>query len=112
MNQTRDKAPDVIRGFALLGILVVNIQYMGISSAGVSTQWVQGFGNGLAAFIESTFFAGKFYLMFSLMFGYSSSYIIKGETKNIRRWIKRCCFFIILGFLHGIFLWQGDILFW
>jgi uncharacterized membrane protein YeiB len=28
----RDLAPDVLRGFALLGILVVNIQFMGLNS--------------------------------------------------------------------------------
>lgn len=29
----RDLAPDVLRGFALLGILIVNIQFMALSSA-------------------------------------------------------------------------------
>jgi len=112
LNASRDKAPDVIRGFALLGILVVNIQYMALSAEGVTSEWVKGAANGTAAFIVSTLFAGKFYLMFSLMYGYSSSYILKGERSNLKRWIKRCIFLIVLGFLHAIFLWQGDILFW
>ena len=108
----RDIAPDVIRGFALLGILVVNIQYMAISSAGIDGLSVQGSANLATAFIVSTLFSGKFYLLFSLMYGYSSKYIIKDERSNIKKWIKRCVFFIALGFLHAIFLWQGDILFY
>jgi uncharacterized protein len=85
---------------------------MALSAEGVTSEWVGGAANGAAAFIVSTLFAGKFYLMFSLMYGYSSSYILKGEKRNLKRWIKRCIFFIVLGFLHAIFLWQGDILFW
>jgi uncharacterized protein len=112
MNSERDIAPDVIRGFALLGILVVNIQYMALNASGVSGQWTKGFANEATAFLVSTFFAGKFYLLFSLMYGYSSFYIIKGDKSNRARWIKRCFFFIVVGFLHAIFLWQGDILFW
>ena len=94
MDSKRDIAPDVVRGFALLGILVVNIQYMALSASGVSGEWTKGIANETTAFLVSTFFAGKFYLLFSLMYGYSSSYIIKGEETNRRRWIKRCLFFI------------------
>ena len=112
MNAERDIAPDVIRGFALLGILVVNIQYMALSASGTSGEWTKGLTNETTAFLVSTFFAGKFYLLFSLMYGYSSSYIVKDDKANRARWIKRCFFFIVLGFLHAIFLWQGDILFW
>jgi uncharacterized protein len=112
LTTERDIAPDVIRGFALLGILVVNIQYMALSASGVSGEWTKGLANSTTAFLVSTFFAGKFYLLFSLMYGYSSSYIVKDDRANRARWIKRCFFFIVVGFLHAIFLWQGDILFW
>lgn len=112
MDSERDIAPDVIRGFALLGILVVNIQYMALSASGISGEWTKGLANETSAFLVSTFFAGKFYLLFSLMYGYSSSYIVKDAKANRARWIKRCFFFLVVGFLHAIFLWQGDILFW
>ena len=82
----RDIAPDVLRGFALLGILVVNIQYMGLSSAeGARGEWAYGLANGSATFIIASIFAGKFYLLFSFLFGYSSNYIIKGEPANRAR---------------------------
>jgi uncharacterized protein len=108
----RDIAPDVLRGFALLGILVVNIQFMGLSSSeGARGEWTLGFANGTATFIIASIFAGKFYLLFSFLFGYSSNYIIRGERSNRGRWVKRCFVLMALGALHFTFLWHGDIIF-
>ena len=112
MNVKRDIAPDVLRGFALLGILVVNIQFMGLNSGeGARGEWTLGFANGSATFVIASIFAGKFYLLFSFLFGYSSNYIIRGDVANRRRWVKRCFALITLGILHFTFLWHGDIIF-
>jgi uncharacterized protein len=112
MQVKRDLAPDVLRGFALLGILVVNIQFMALNSGeGARGDWVQGVANGSATFIIATMFTGKFYLIFSFLFGYSSSYIIKGDRANRARWVKRCLALMALGVLHFSFLWHGDIIF-
>jgi uncharacterized protein len=108
----RDIAPDVLRGFALLGILVVNIQFMGLNSGeGARGELTQGLANGTATFIIASIFAGKFYLLFSFLFGYSSNYIIRGDGANRVRWVKRCFALIALGALHFTFLWHGDIIF-
>jgi uncharacterized protein len=108
----RDLAPDVLRGFALLGILVVNIQFMGLNSdQGARGEWTQGFANGSATFLIAALFAGKFYLLFSFLFGYSSNYVIRNESSNRARWIKRCLVLITFGALHFTFLWHGDIIF-
>jgi len=108
----RDLAPDVLRGFALLGILVVNIQFMGLTSnQGAGGEWTQGFANGSATFLIAALFAGKFYLLFSFLFGYSSNYVIQNDRSNRVRWIKRCFVLIALGALHFTFLWHGDIIF-
>jgi uncharacterized protein len=108
----RDIAPDVLRGFALLGILVVNIQFMGLNSGeGARGELTHGLANGTATFIIASIFAGKFYLLFSFLFGYSSNYIIRGDRANRARWIKRCFALIALGALHFTFLWHGDIIF-
>ena len=112
MKLQRDIAPDVLRGFALLGILVVNIQFMGLNSGeGARGELTQGLANGTATFIIASIFAGKFYLLFSFLFGYSSNYIIRGDRANRARWIKRCFALIALGALHFTFLWHGDIIF-
>ena len=108
----RDIAPDVLRGFALLGILVVNIQFMGLSSdQGARGEWTQGFANGSATFLIAALFAGKFYLLFSFLFGYSSNYVIQNDRSNRARWIKRCFVLIAFGAIHFTFLWHGDIIF-
>ena len=108
----RDTTPDVLRGFALLGILVVNIQFMGLSSdQGARGEWTHGFANGSATFLIAALFAGKFYLLFSFLFGYSSNYVIRGDKSNRARWIKRCLVLIAFGALHFTFLWHGDIIF-
>lgn len=108
----RDITPDVLRGFALLGILVVNIQFMALSSdQGARGEWAQGFASGSATWIMAAIFAGKFYLLFSFLFGYSSSYIVKNERANKGRWIKRCFVLMVFGSVHFTFLWHGDIIF-
>lgn len=108
----RDLAPDVLRGFALLGILVVNIQFMGLNSdQGARGEWTQGFANGSATFLIAALFAGKFYLLFSFLFGYSSNYVIRNDRSNRARWIKRCLVLMAFGALHFTFLWHGDIIF-
>ena len=108
----RDTAPDVLRGFALLGILVVNIQFMGLNSdQGARGEWTQGFANGSATFLIAALFAGKFYLLFSFLFGYSSNYVVRNDRSNRARWIKRCLVLIAFGALHFTFLWHGDIIF-
>jgi uncharacterized protein len=108
----RDIAPDVLRGFALLGILVVNIQFMALSSdQGARGEWTHGLVNGGATWIIAAFFAGKFYLLFSFLFGYSSSYIINNDKANRGRWIKRCFALMAFGAIHFTFLWHGDIIF-
>ena len=112
INLQRDTAPDVLRGFALLGILVVNIQFMGLNSdQGARGEWTQGFANGAATFLIAALFTGKFYLLFSFLFGYSSSYVIRNDRANRPRWIKRCIVLIVFGALHFTFLWHGDIIF-
>ena len=108
----RDITPDVLRGFALLGILVVNIPFMALSSdEGARGEWTHGVANGSATWIMAAIFAGKFYLIFSFLFGYSSSYIIKNDRANRGRWIRRCFALMAFGAFHFTFLWHGDIIF-
>ena len=67
----RDSFPDVLRGFALLGIALVNIPLLAIDpilhneGADLSIP-----SNAAGAFIVMAFFQAKFYLLFSFLFGY------------------------------------------
>lgn len=108
----RDVTPDVLRGFALLGILVVNIQFMGLDSEqGARGDWLAGSLNGTTGFLVAALFTGKFYLLFSFLYGYSSSYIVKNQRENRGRWVKRCFALMLFGIFHFTFLWHGDIIF-
>jgi len=108
----RDLVPDVLRGFALLGILLVNLSFFSHDSLeGIAGSDVAGGGNQAATMIVVALFQGKFYLLFSFLFGYSSLYITKGEKAGRGRWVGRSVVLIVLGILHFTFLWHGDILF-
>lgn len=112
MNKSRDNLVDAVRGFALLGIVLVNIHYFSISSAdGWFAADMDVFENQIGAALTSSFFLAKFYLLFSFLFGYSSTYVVKGTPENKARWIKRSWLLIGFGLLHAVFLFQGDILF-
>lgn len=108
----RDSAPDVLRGFALLGIIMVNLAFFSNDpSEGIGKESMSGIGNSIAGFLVFTLFEGKFFLIFSFLFGYSSHYIIGLNGKNTPRWLKRAVVLIIFGALHFSLLWHGDILF-
>ena len=113
MNQkTRDSFPDILRGFALLGIAIVNIQYFSISTFnGAESLDLTKPENATVAFIVWSLFQAKFYLLFSFLFGYSAHYVIKSEKSNRRRWIARTVGLLILGAIHLSFFFHGDILF-
>lgn len=111
-NLERDRFPDILRGFALFGIALVNVPYLSIDTinaaegADLTTP-----SNAVAAFLVMAFFQAKFYLLFSFLFGYSAHYVLKNEKSKRGRWIARSCGLLILGVLHFTFLFHGDILF-
>jgi len=108
----RDVLPDVLRGFALLGIILVNLSFFSHhSSDGIRGEDVTGFGNSVATAVMITLFQGKFYLLFSFLFGYSSQYVTNGEKSGRPRFVLRSLILIVLGALHFTLLWHGDILF-
>jgi len=111
-DPARDLAPDVLRGFALFGIALVNVAYFATDPLlGATGDWLRGAGNTLAAFLVWTLAQGKFYLLFSFLFGYSSRYLVQGDPAQRRRWIARAGALLAFGALHVAFLWHGDILF-
>jgi uncharacterized protein len=108
----RDPLPDVLRGFALFGILLVNLSYFSHhSSDGIRGEDVAGLGNSIATVAMMALFQGKFYLLFSFLFGYSSYYVTKGEKAGRPRFALRSLVLIALGAIHFTLLWHGDILF-
>jgi uncharacterized protein len=108
----RDTFPDVLRGFALLGIALVNIPLLAIDPVLQNEgRDLTVFSNAATAFVVVAFFQAKFYLLFSFLFGYSAHYVIKDSKENTGRWVGRSIGLILLGFFHFSLLFFGDILF-
>ncbi len=83
VKHKRDRFPDVLRGFALLGIALVNVPYLAIDTVNAAEgSDLSQTANAAAAFFVMAFFQAKFYLLFSFLFGYSAHYVIKNEKSK------------------------------
>ena len=112
LQKTREAFPDFLRGFALLGIVVVNAPFIGINTVlGLSAVDVSQAQNFAPAFLINALALGKFYLLFSFLFGYSAGFVLKDSKVNLKRWVARAIFLIVLGAVHAVFFFHGDILF-
>ena len=112
MSRARQAFPDQLRGLALLGIIVVNAPFLAISSTGYTEASLEGWWNQAAGFAVLTLAQGKFYLLFSFLFGYSALFILRdGAAPNRRRYRRRLVGLAVLGLAHAVFLFTGDILF-
>jgi|HubBroStandDraft_6_1064221.scaffolds.fasta_scaffold21255_2 uncharacterized protein len=109
---------DVLRGFALLGILVMNIQAFSMVTAAYSNPTVYGDLHGLnfAVWLACYLFADlKFMSIFSMLFG-AGIYLMTSHVEALGRssaalHYRRMGWLILFGLLHGFLLWYGDILY-
>lgn len=115
MNQ-RVEAVDAIRGFALFGILLVNMTLIqfGFFASEKPTYIFGKLDEGANWFIQF-FGTHNFMSLFSFLFGLSiillqKSIIVKGK-KFFPTYIRRIIILLLLGYIHGTFVWEGDILF-
>ena len=107
---------DALRAFALLGILCVNIWYFADPYAvtGGSSPAFQADADTAVRFAVSLLFEAKFYILFSFLFGYSfvlqwASAVADGQPVVVRT-VRRAAGLVVLGLLHGLLLFHGDIL--
>ena len=108
---------DVLRGVAVLGILIMNIQaFSMISSAyGNPTSYGDFTGTNRLVWFLGHFFADqKFMTLFSLLFGAGIALAAHRTTAAGRKpvWFhyRRMVALLVIGFLHAYLLWYGDIL--
>jgi uncharacterized protein len=118
LQNERSDILDVLRGFALLGVMLDNL--MGFTGWSFFTQsqreaLVTWPADGIVALSELTFINGKFYSLFSLLFGIGFSIIlIRNEQKGInplKIFYRRLFILLLIGAGHLFLLWEGDILF-
>jgi len=115
-EQRRIKSLDVMRGFAVLGILGVNAIYF-------SAPWQNGLNPTLEPlavtpdtlwswFVMHVFFEYKFITLFSLLFG-ASIFMVGGDGADPARNAilhRRLGWLLVFGLIHAILIWYGDIL--
>ena len=112
----RIQALDVVRGFALLGILLMNIEGM----AGPLMNSMTGVDPSLAGidrWADTAIYLlvqGKFYPLFSLLFGMGFAVMLHraevAERPFFAVYLRRILVLLGLGLAHGFLLWSGDIL--
>ncbi|MGG2054912.1 DUF418 domain-containing protein [Lysinibacillus pakistanensis] len=105
---------DCMRGFSLFGILLANLLIFQFGMQGKEnlkglSLLDQGAYYFLKVVVESSFMP-----IFTLLFGFSLMKLVESARRKGRksRWVilRRSIGLIVLGWLHHLFIWEGDIL--
>ena len=114
----RHAAMDAVRGCALLGIALMNIEFFARPLQGV----MLGFDANLSGpdravgWLIAAFVQGKFWTLFSLLFGMGYALMLKradalpADPEFHRVYARRLGVLLLFGLLHATLLWAGDIL--
>ncbi len=106
----RNVTLDFVRGIAILGILLLNITAFGLPKAAYTNPCTgmarsRNVMPGLA--LLDLFAQVKFLSLFALLFGAGLQMLLPRG----KRWIQsRLTLLVLLGFIHALFFWDGDIL--
>lgn len=108
---------DIIRGAAVLGILIMNIQSFSMVSAAYLNPTAYGDLTGInkTVWIVSHVLADqKFMSIFSMLFGVGiilfSDKVEKKGYRPVRFYYQRLFWLFTFGLIHGYLFWHGDIL--
>ncbi|EMW1039435.1 DUF418 family protein [Citrobacter freundii] len=106
----RNVTLDFIRGVAILGILLLNISAFGLPKAAyLNPAWygdITLYDAWTWALLD-LFAQVKFLTLFALLFGAGLQMLLPRG----KRWIQsRLTLLVLLGFIHGLLFWDGDIL--
>jgi uncharacterized protein len=117
--QERLGSVDVLRGFALLGILAMNIYAFAMPFPAYSNPFKGGGTSVLDLgiwWITHLFFEMKFMSLFSMLFGAGLALMAeRAEVRGVRfggTYYRRLMWLLLIGAVHAYLLWFGDILFW
>src|SRR5689334_12388026 len=110
---------DVVRGFALLGILLMNIVGFGMHFASYDDPTVTGGATGanLAMWVVMHILAeGKMRCLFSMVFGASMVLLTSrleqtAPERTADIYYRRILWLMLFGIVHAYLLWGGDILY-
>jgi uncharacterized protein len=112
----RALGPDLARGAMLLFIALANSHYF-ISAPEVRGGYPQDGSvlDRVVIWLLATFVDGRAFPMFGLLFGYGVAQIVRRHEATGRRPVRRMLwrrglFLVVVGFLHAMLLYVGDIL--
>lgn len=115
--QERIVSLDVLRGFALFGILLMNIQSFSMPEAAYFIPLAYGDmtgANRIVWWFSHLFADQKFMTLFSMLFGAGIVLMTAKAKRGGRRswWLhyRRMFWLLVIGLLHAYLLWSGDIL--
>ena len=108
---------DVLRGFAILGILIMNIQSFSMIGAAYLNPTAYGNLTGLNRVVWTLghlFADMKFISIFSMLFGagvvlFATRLESRGQRPGPVHY-RRTFWLLVIGLAHGFLLWYGDIL--
>ena len=108
----RIKTLDVLRGFAVLGILFMNIYYHSVFELGYVPLQVTPLSDNVIEVINAFFIDGRFRALFCLLFGVGLAilYDKHGQDDAFSLLKSRLNWLLIFGFIHSVFIFSGDIL--
>ena len=108
----RIQSLDALRGFSLLGILLLNIVSFGLPFSAYMNPTVYGGATGInlaAWLVAMTLWDGKMRAIFSLLFAASADLLLSRVSASI--YYRRSAWLILIGLLHAHLIWSGDILY-
>lgn len=113
----RIRSIDALRGFALLGILVINVQWMAMIEGAASNPTVYPRFEGVNRWlwiVAHLFVEQKFMTFFSMLFGAGILLMtrrVEARGKSAKAiHYRRMLALLVIGLLHAYFVWYGDIL--
>ncbi|HEY2357842.1 MAG TPA: DUF418 domain-containing protein [Phenylobacterium sp.] len=108
---------DAVRGFAVLGILLMNIVGMGLPAFAYLDPTYAGGSTGADLWtwaVNNVLTDGKMRALFTMLFGASAVLIAEraegGRPGPAQTHYRRMLWLFVFGMLHAYFLWWGDIL--
>jgi uncharacterized protein len=107
---------DVVRGFALFGVLAANMRgfNLPISVYGTPEKFFPSRVDVIAQFLLDWFVSGKAYTLFAFLFGLGFAIqMTRAQQRNPSFpwfYLRRIGALALFGLIHGLLLWNGDIL--
>ena len=93
---------DALRGFAILGIILANFPEFSLWTFSDPSTWTRT--DTVTRAVQTFFVDGKFYTLFSLLFGVGFSIQIANAGGKLRTFYRRMAVLLCIGLIHLFFL--------